>query len=79
MFLPPSLLKEIEDEVAQLGRDVLSREIFSHVTDAERNLPYLKGGGRDAFGKQTSELVTGEGWRKLQAFGIKKGSVAHLA
>jgi len=73
VFLPPSLLEEVEGEVSQLGQDVLSPEIFNHVTDAERNLPYLRGNGRNSFGKQTSELVTGEGWRKLQAFGIEKG------
>ena len=38
-------------------------------------MPYLKGGGRDVFGKKTSELVVGEGWRNLQDFGIASGYV----
>ena len=55
---------------------MLADHVFGWITDAERNKPYLKGGGRDAFGRPTSELVTGEGWRQLQDFGIRKGFVA---
>ncbi len=73
MFVPPQLLEEAGPEIAQLGFDVLSQQIFNYVTDAERNLPYLRGSGRDVFGRPKSELVTGEGWRKLQEFGIEKG------
>jgi hypothetical protein len=43
------------------------------VTDAERSQPYLRGNGRDAFGKPKSELVVTEGWRKLQDFGLQQG------
>ncbi|KAK3327447.1 acyl-CoA dehydrogenase/oxidase [Cercophora scortea] len=76
LFLPSSLLGQVEPEIAQLGNDVLSPQIFDWVTDAERNLPYLRGNGRDAFGKTKSELVVTEGWRKLQDFGFEKGMVA---
>ncbi|TQN67092.1 Acyl-CoA dehydrogenase family member 11 [Colletotrichum shisoi] len=71
VFLP-----SVEVELAQLGEGVLSDRVFSWVTDPERNKPYLKGNGRDAFGRPTSELVVGEGWRGLQDFGIRKGIVA---
>lgn len=61
--------------MATLGNDVLSDQVFSWITDAERNKPYLKGSGRDAFGRWKGELVTGEGWRSLQNFGFSKGYV----
>ncbi|PTB78365.1 hypothetical protein M440DRAFT_1372910 [Trichoderma longibrachiatum ATCC 18648] len=73
LFLPFSVITEVEAEVAALGRDVLSDEVFAWITDAERNKPYLKGSGRDAFGRLQGELVTGEGWRQLQKFGLSRG------
>jgi hypothetical protein len=75
VFLPHSLLEAVGPEIAELGEQVLSQEIFDWVTDAEKNQPYLRGSGRDAFGKPKSELVVTEGWRKLQGFGFKKGFV----
>lgn len=76
LFLPFSVITEVEAEVAALGRDVLSDEVFAWITDAEHNKPYLKGSGRDAFGRWHGELVTGEGWRELQKFGLSRGIVA---
>ncbi|KAL1854803.1 hypothetical protein Daus18300_011319 [Diaporthe australafricana] len=70
------ITNRVRDEVAQLGEDVLSDQVLSWVTDAEKNTPYLKGQGRDVFGRPTSALVVGEGWRSLQAFGIERGIVA---
>jgi len=71
--MPSALIQEVEPEMAQLGEEVISPQIYNYITDAERNLPYLRGSGRDAFGRQTNELVTSEGWRKLQDFGKKNG------
>ncbi|GAO17940.1 hypothetical protein UVI_02026820 [Ustilaginoidea virens] len=65
-------------EVSSLGQDVISDQIFTWITDAEHNKPYLKGSGRDAFGHWKGELVTGEGWRSLQDFSISKGCVMLL-
>ncbi|KAK3365807.1 hypothetical protein B0T24DRAFT_636834 [Lasiosphaeria ovina] len=76
LFLPASLLDHIGPETAQLGDHVLSQDIFDHVTDAEKNQPYLRGNGRDAFGNPKSELVVTEGWKRLQDFGFEKGVVA---
>ncbi|KAF4784961.1 hypothetical protein HER10_EVM0001219 [Colletotrichum scovillei] len=76
LFLPKDIIERVEVDIAQLGEDVLSDQIFSWITDSEKNKPYLKGSGRDSFGRPTSELVVGEGWRSLQDFGIKKGIVA---
>ncbi|OAA76976.1 acyl-CoA dehydrogenase [Akanthomyces lecanii RCEF 1005] len=76
LFLPKSVISQTQDEVAALGQDVLSDQVFTWVSDAYRNLPYLKGSGRSSFGHHTGELVTGEGWRELQNMGISKGIVA---
>lgn len=70
------MASQIQGEVAQLGEDVLSDQVLAWITDAEKNTPYLAGHGRDIFGKTTSKLVVGEGWRSLQAFGIARGIVA---
>ncbi|KAK2015333.1 very-long-chain acyl-CoA dehydrogenase [Colletotrichum eremochloae] len=76
LFLPSHVIDRVEVGLAQFGQDILSDRVFSWVTDSERNRPYLKGNGRDAFGRPTSELVVGEGWRGLQDFGIRNGIVA---
>ena len=61
-------------ELTRLGEEVLQQRVFDWVTDAERNQPYIAGGGRNAFGQPvSSKLVVTEGWRKLQEFSIEKG------
>ncbi|CEI67135.1 hypothetical protein FVEN_g11023 [Fusarium venenatum] len=76
LFLPKHIIRQVEAEVAALGDDVLSDEVFTWITDAERNKPYLTGSGRDVFGQWKGDLVTGEGWRGLQNFGLSRGFVA---
>ena len=76
VFLPASVIAATESEVCALGQEVISEQIFRWVSDAERNKPYVRGSGRDPFGRFTGELVTGEGWRQLQSFGISKGMIA---
>lgn len=57
-----------------LGDKVLSSTIFDAVTDSEKNVPYLRGSGRDAFGNPTSNsLIVSQGWTHLQNFGIQHG------
>lgn len=74
MFLPASILSDVTSELSNLGDKVLSQPIFDAVTDSERHLPYLRGNGRDAFGKPIGDsLVVSEGWTKLQNFGIENG------
>ncbi|KAG4441009.1 hypothetical protein IFR05_003516 [Cadophora sp. M221] len=75
-FIPKSILDSVTPELSAFGQEVLSKQILHWVTDAEKNVPYLKGGGRDAFGKKSSELVVTEGWKRLQDFGIQNGIVA---
>ncbi|KAF4125774.1 Acyl-CoA dehydrogenase, middle domain [Geosmithia morbida] len=76
LFLPDHVRSAVESEVASLGRDVISDRVFAWITDAELNKPYLKGSGRQAFGQWSGELITGQGWRELQKFGIEKGFIA---
>ncbi|KAH7149460.1 acyl-CoA dehydrogenase/oxidase [Dactylonectria estremocensis] len=76
LFLSAEVARKVEAEVADLGSEVLSDQVFTWITDAEHNKPYLKGSGRDAFGKWKGDLVTGEGWRGLQEFGLAHGIVA---
>jgi alkylation response protein AidB-like acyl-CoA dehydrogenase len=66
----------VQPDLARFGDQVLAPAIFDWITDAEKNLPYIRGSGRDAFGKPKSELVVTEGWKKLQDFGITNGVVA---
>ncbi|KAG5951688.1 hypothetical protein E4U53_002501 [Claviceps sorghi] len=76
LFLSPNAISQAGAEVLTLGEDVISDRVFAWITDAERNKPYIKGSGRDAFGRWRGELVTGEGWRSLKDFAIAKGMVA---
>ncbi|KAK3493872.1 acyl-CoA dehydrogenase/oxidase [Neurospora crassa] len=69
-------IAKLTPEISRLGDAVLSQQIFDWITDAERNTPYLRGSGRDAFGRPKQELVVTEGWRKLQEFGFANGVVA---
>jgi hypothetical protein len=73
VFLPSAIFRTVQQEIAQLSDDVLSPAILDWIADAEKNLPYVRGNGRDSFGRPKSELVVTEGWRKLQEFGIQKG------
>jgi hypothetical protein len=75
VFLPKAVIEAVTPELAKFGDEILSKRIFDWVTDAERNIPYVRGGGRDAFGRRTSELVVSEGWKNLQNFGIENGYV----
>ncbi|KAK8139591.1 very-long-chain acyl-CoA dehydrogenase [Apiospora sp. TS-2023a] len=73
-FLPPKILEQVSSEIEQLGEEVLQPHIFDCITDAEKNLPYIRGGGKNAFGQPvSSELVVSEGWKTLQGLGFVKG------
>ncbi|KJZ79613.1 hypothetical protein HIM_01082 [Hirsutella minnesotensis 3608] len=73
LFLSAQVRAGTEAEMAALGQDVIADQVFAWVTDAERNKPYVSGGGRDVFGRRAGQLVTTEGWRQLQNFSISKG------
>ena len=64
----------MEPDLESLGDSVLSQQIFDLISDAEKNLPYLRGSGRDSFGYPRSDaLVLSQGWNDLQRFGIANG------
>ncbi|KAH8815448.1 hypothetical protein F5884DRAFT_178869 [Xylogone sp. PMI_703] len=75
-FLSSPVIDAATPDLADLGRQVLSKQILDWVTEAEHNTPYVKGSGRDAFGRKKSELVVTNGWTQLQNFGIERGFVA---
>ncbi|RFU33617.1 hypothetical protein B7463_g2727, partial [Scytalidium lignicola] len=75
-FLPGRVVEAATPDLAELGQEVISKQILDWVTDAEHNTPYVKGGGRDSFGQNASELVVTNGWTQLQNFGIERGMVA---
>ncbi|KAL6835697.1 hypothetical protein J3E69DRAFT_352215 [Trichoderma sp. SZMC 28015] len=76
LFLPAELREQIEPEVAKLGQEVLADRIFAWITDAERNKPYLKGSGRNAFGQWQGKLIMTEG-QFLRLF-LWEGSSANV-
>lgn len=70
MFLSRDVAAQNETEVSSLGHEVLSDQIFTWVSDAEHNPPYVKGGGRDAFGRWTgssSPEKAGDSCRNLDS------------
>lgn len=74
VFVPPQILDKIAPEIEQLCDDALEPQVYDWVTDAERNQPYLSGGGKNAFGQPvSSKLVLSEGWKRLQDIGFEKG------
>ncbi|KAI1424714.1 very-long-chain acyl-CoA dehydrogenase [Xylaria sp. FL1777] len=76
LFLPADIAQTVTPEISRLGDEVLQQHVFDWVTDAEKNQPYVTGGGRNAFGQPVStKLVVTEGWRKLQSFSVEKGFV----
>lgn len=53
---------------------VTTPQIRNWCADAERNIPYVR--HWDSWGRRVDELITTEGWRKLQDLGISEGIVA---
>ena len=72
MFLPAPVFDLIKPDLERFGERVLSKQVMDWIGDAERNSPFLRGSGYDSFGKRTDELVTGEGWKQLQAMSIRE-------
>jgi hypothetical protein len=42
LFLPESVRRAVQPELAEFGNKVISKEVFDLIADAEKNLPYLK-------------------------------------
>ncbi|BEJ17239.1 hypothetical protein CspHIS471_0606400 [Cutaneotrichosporon sp. HIS471] len=76
LFLPPSLTANLAPGLKAWGDRVLSRQVWAHVVNAERDLPHLSGAGFSAFGQPVGDsLVTSAGWQALQDIGISEGHI----
>ncbi|KAL1953944.1 hypothetical protein VTO42DRAFT_2022 [Malbranchea cinnamomea] len=75
LHLPSPPPSKIQQDLSRFSRLVLSRQVMSHVADAERNLPYVRPLTTFGAENKTDPLVTSEGWRSLQDLGIKEGIV----
>ena len=67
------MLEVVTPDLERFGEQVLSKQVMDWISDAERSIPFLKGSGYDSFGRRTDELVMAEGWKQLQAMGIREG------
>ncbi|PHH53172.1 Acyl-CoA dehydrogenase family member 11 [Ceratocystis fimbriata CBS 114723] len=76
LFVPQNLVSDTRPDLVQLGRDVIAPSVFEWITDAERNTPYIKENSHDTLSNSDSQVVMGEGWRQLQAFGQSRRFVA---
>lgn len=74
LFLPDDVRETVLPDLRAFGDTVISKTVLDQVSDAEKNLPYLR--PFDAWGRRQDELVTSEGWRKLSALGVKEGMVS---
>jgi hypothetical protein len=78
VFLPQAVLEAVYPSLQDLSIKVASKQIIDWLQDAERNPPYLRGSGYNAFGHQIDALVTSQGWQRLQGFGFQEGYVSVL-
>lgn len=68
------MASDISDELNGFGYSVISQPVLRWLADAERHPPSLE--PLDTWGKRRNELITSEGWRQLQAMGLREGIVA---
>ncbi|KAF2458428.1 hypothetical protein BDY21DRAFT_342487 [Lineolata rhizophorae] len=73
-FLSTSDRARFSGPLASFADLVLTPKVLAWVVDAETNPPFVR--ELDTWGRRTNELVTSEGWRQLQALGIREGIVA---
>lgn len=74
LFLHKSVKDSVSEDLSTFGDKVLSPQVMGWILDAERNTPYVK--TFDTWGRRRDELITTEGWRKLQDLGIAEGMAA---
>ncbi|KAF2970790.1 hypothetical protein GQX73_g2742 [Xylaria multiplex] len=58
LFLPTDIAQTVAPEISRLGDEVLHERVLDWVTDAEKNQPYVTGGGRNAFGQPLSSILS---------------------
>ncbi len=77
LFLPPQLAATLQPKLRAFAADVITPQIYDWIANAEHDLPYIAGSGFTAFGNPSpNSLVTSDGWKQLQNFGLKEGIVA---
>lgn len=74
LFLPASLLRQTHGSLVSLADAVVTPEIQAYMLSAENTPPYVQ--QFSTFGRRVDKLITSEGWRGLQNWGIKEGMVA---
>lgn len=74
-YLPPQTLSTVEHNLARLGEEAVSPQVFAWNADAETNLPYVR--KYNVWGQryEYDRLVTSEGWKQLGKWGAKHGFV----
>ncbi|TVY28191.1 Acyl-CoA dehydrogenase family member 11 [Lachnellula hyalina] len=73
-FLPLDIQQQTRSEFSDWSQRVISPEVLNWIVNAEENPPSLR--HQDTFGRSQAKLITSEGWRNLQALGLKQGTVA---
>lgn len=77
LFLPPDLATSLKPKLRSFAADVITPQVYGWIANAEHDLPYIAGSGFTAFGNPSpNSLVTSDGWKQLQAFGLREGIVA---
>lgn len=78
LFLSPELVTQLSPDLSRFAGDISTPQHWSLVANAEYDLPYLAGSGFKSFGSPNPDpLVTSNGWKQLQAMGIREGIVAN--
>lgn len=78
LFLSAELRGQLSADLVRFSDFLNTPEVWSWVANAEHDLPYVAGNGFRAFGTPNPDpLVTSDGWKQLQATGIREGIVAN--
>ncbi|KAK9324247.1 hypothetical protein V1517DRAFT_337062 [Lipomyces orientalis] len=73
-YAPKAVFRSVAKDLRRFGDYVISKEIFSWVADAEKNLPTVD--QFDAFGNIKNQLNTSEGWRMMKNISATEGLIA---
>lgn len=78
LFLTPELVAQLSPDLARFADDITTPKVWSWVANAEYDLPYVAGSGFKSFGSPNPDpLITSDGWKQLQALGVREGIVAN--
>jgi hypothetical protein len=43
VFLPQKIVRDTAEDLSRFGNEVISKKVLDWVSDAERNVPYVRG------------------------------------